>query len=619
MTRRLVPARLSALKNISQSKQRNGEGNLLKNILRKIFGRPEAKPEVKKTEEKGQRQNNNRGQQQGGQDRQRQDQHQQGNRGRDRSDRPGQGRSQKPEDARRFEKGPRPERGQRSRPGQRPDDRQKQERRPGAEGTEGSVKTQRPERGPRPENRQRQERRPRSDSGRTAEKPKETSIQDTSWDVSQYVVPPAPEKNRFHDFDIRPEVMHAIYDLGFQYCTPIQAGILPKALEGLDSAGRAQTGTGKTAAFLIAIITRLLNNPLKEPQRKSPRALILAPTRELAMQIKKDADAFLKYTNLKVLAVLGGMEYREQKEVLAEGEVDIVVATPGRLLDFKKQGNIHLDKIEILVIDEADRMLDMGFIPDVRRIIESTPPKTQRQTMLFSATLTPEVNRLASKWTTEPNIVEIEPERVVVKTIKQVFYLTTDIEKFKILYNLITKRGLDRVIVFANRKDTARDLKDHLSSQGINCSLLSGDVEQLRRVKRLESFRSGGINVLVATDVAARGLHVEGISHVVNFTLPENPEDYVHRIGRTGRAGAEGTSISFATETDAYFLPAIKQYLGEDIPSTYPDDDLLTPLPEPKFPLPQKSHQRRRYPRRGGHGSHGHGGGHQERRPNQGQ
>ncbi len=411
--------------------------------------------------------------------------------------------------------------------------------------------------------------------------------------------------------------MHAISDLGFQYCTPIQAGILPKALEGLDAAGRAQTGTGKTAAFLISTINRLLNNPLSQPNRKSPRALVLAPTRELAMQIKKDADALIKYTNLKVLAVLGGMEYQEQKDSLAEEDIDIVVATPGRLLDFKKQGSIHLDKVEILIIDEADRMLDMGFIPDVRRIVESTPPKSRRQTLLFSATLTAEVNRLASSWTTEPSIVEIEPERVVVKTIKQVFYLTMDIEKFKILYNLITKRGLDRVIVFTNRKDTARDLKDHLSAYGINCSLLSGDVEQLRRIKRLENFRSGGINVLVATDVAARGLHVEGISHVVNFNLPDNPEDYVHRIGRTGRAGATGTAISFATETDAYAMPAIKKYLGEEIPSTYPEDDLLTPLPEPTSPLPSRSNRRRsnsRYkghgPRRqGGHGSRGEGSG----------
>ena len=246
-------------------------------------------------------------------------------------------------------------------------------------------------------------------------------------------------------------------------------------------------------------------------------------------------------------------------------------------------------------------MLDMGFIPDVRRIIESTPPKTKRQTMLFSATLTPEVNRLASRWTREPSIVEIEPEQVVVKTIKQIFYLTTDSEKFKILYNLIAVRGLQRVMVFANRKDTARELKDRLSSHGINCALLSGDVEQVRRIKRLENFRSGKVKVLVATDVAARGIHVEGISHVVNFTLPENPEDYVHRIGRTGRAGASGISISFATETDSYSLPAIKKYLGEDIKSVYPEDDLLTPLPPPKFALQVSEPQRKRYQRGGSH------------------
>ncbi len=547
---------------------------MLKNILKKIFGSKEAKPEVKKAEDKAPKQTENRGQQP------------------QRSD-------QRPDHRHELRK----------RDGNQP--RNQESARPhGQGGQRRDQGTGRPEpgRNPRPDRNPRSDRKPRGETRRPTEKPKEPPREREAWDVSKYVVPPEEGKTRFHDFPLRPEVMHAIFDKGFKYCTPIQAGILPKALEGLDSAGRAQTGTGKTAAFLIAIITRFLDNPPKEPNRKAPRALILAPTRELAIQIKNDADELTKYTDLKVLAVLGGMEYQEQKNTLAGERVDIVVATPGRLLDFKKQGNIHLDKVEILVIDEADRMLDMGFIPDVRRIIESTPPKTSRQTMLFSATLTPEVNRLASKWTTEPNIVEIEPERLVVKTIKQVFYLTTDIEKFKVLYNLMTKRGLDRVLVFTNRKDTARDLKDHLSAYGINCSLLSGDVEQVRRIKRLENFRAGSINVLVATDVAARGLHVEGISHVVNFTLPENPEDYVHRIGRTGRAGALGTSISFATETDAYFLPAIKKYLGEDIPSTYPDDDLLTPLPEPKFPVPQRSNQRRRNPRYSGSGSRGRGG-----------
>lgn len=442
------------------------------------------------------------------------------------------------------------------------------------------------------EKRSRPDSKPQQKSPRVVEKPKEPIAKKTQWNVSEYVVPIVEGKKRFLDFDLPVEITHAISDLGFQYCTPIQAGILPKLLEGVDAAGRAQTGTGKTAAFLISIIDHLLRNPLKQPNRKAPRVLILAPTRELALQIKKDADGLSKYADLKIVAVLGGIEYKEQRDLLAGERIDIVVATPGRLLDFKMQGNIHLDKVEILIIDEADRMLDMGFIPDVRRIIESTPPKTKRQTVLFSATLTPEVNRLASRWTREPSIVEIEPEQVVVKTIKQIFYLTTDIEKFKVLYNLIAVRGLQRVMVFANRKDTARQLKDHLSSHGINCALLSGDVEQTRRIKRLENFRSGDIKVLVATDVAARGLHIEGISHVVNYTLPENPEDYVHRIGRTGRAGASGISISFATETDSYFLPAIKKFLGEEIPSIYPEDDLLAPLPEPKFPLPKKQQSR---------------------------
>ncbi len=566
---------------------------MLKNILKKIFGRPETETEPRKTEQKDIKQSRNNGQPQ-----RRQGQRGHGQRGH--GERPQQrehGRN-RPAAKAGHDRNGKPEKEQRPQKHRKPGENRR------ADGT------QKPERARRTGNRQRPEKRSRPEQKRAPEKPDLPKHEQEKWDPSTYVVPPAEGKSRFHDFEIRPEVMHAIADLGFQYCTPIQAGILPNVLEGIDAAGRAQTGTGKTAAFLIGIITRFLNDPLKEPRPKAPRALILAPTRELAMQIKKDADAFTKYTDLKVLAVLGGMEYREQKAILAEGQVDIVVATPGRLLDFKKQGNVRLDKVEILVIDEADRMLDMGFIPDVRRIIESTPPKSKRQTMLFSATLTPEVNRLASRWTTEPSIVEIEPERVVVKTIKQVFYLTTDIEKFKILYNLIIKRGLDRVIVFANRKDTARDLKDHLSSHGINCSLLSGDVEQLRRIKRLENFRSGSINVLVATDVAARGLHVEGISHVVNFTLPENPEDYVHRIGRTGRAGASGTSISFATETDAYFLPAIKEFLGEEIPSIYPEDDLLTPLPEPKFPLPQRSHRRRGGQGHRGYSPRGHGGRH---------
>jgi ATP-dependent RNA helicase RhlB len=403
-----------------------------------------------------------------------------------------------------------------------------------------------------------------------------------NWDVTEFVVPAIDGKKRFLDFDLPSELLHAISDLGFRYCTPIQEEILPKLLDGVDAAGRAQTGTGKTAAFLIAIVTHLLRKPL-EPIRMAPRVLILAPTRELALQIKKDSDDLTKYTDIKTLAVVGGIEYNGQRNILSDEKVDIVVATPGRLLDFRRHGNIRLDKVEVLVIDEADRMLDMGFIPAVKEIINSTPSKLKRQTMFFSATLSPEVNRLASRWTREPSVVEIEPEQVVGKAIKQIFYLATDAEKFKILYNLIAIRGLQRVIVFVNRRDTANELKKQLTSYGINCTLLSGDVEQTKRIRRLENFRSGKTKVLVATDVAARGIHVEGISHVVNYTLPDNPEDYVHRIGRTGRAGANGISISFATETDSYNLPAIVRYLGEDLRAIYPEDELLTPLPEPKF------------------------------------
>ena len=405
---------------------------------------------------------------------------------------------------------------------------------------------------------------------------------------------------RFQDLELPVEVMHAIYDLGFQYCTPIQAGIMRKTLEGLDATGRAQTGTGKTAAFLITILTHFLKNPAPEPRKKgTPRALILAPTRELVLQIERDAKGLGKYARCKAMAVFGGMDYVKQKRMLGEGPIDIVAATPGRLLDYKRKGDIDLSRVEILVIDEADRMLDMGFIPDVRRIIESTPMKGKRQTMFFSATLTPEVNRLAASWTREAVQVDVTPPRdITLATIDQLVYIITNDEKFTLLYNLITKLNLERVMVFANRRDETQFLKDRLASYGISCGLLSGDVSQDQRVKTLEAFRNGNIKVLVATDVAARGLHIEGVSHVVNYTLPMDPEDYVHRIGRTGRAGASGTSVSFATETEAYEIPEIEQFIGRDLPAVQPEPDLLTPPPPLREgvsearPRPRHSHNR---------------------------
>lgn len=411
--------------------------------------------------------------------------------------------------------------------------------------------------------------------------------QTPAWNPASYVVEPEEGKSRFHDLNLPPEVMHAIADLNFRYCTPVQAEILPKALVGRDATGRAQTGTGKTAAFLISILTLFLRSP-HEPNRKPgvPRALILAPTRELVLQIEKDALALSKYCpGIRTLAVYGGMDYQKQRRQLEQGLVDIVVATPGRLLDFKMKGGLSLAKVEVLVIDEADRMLDMGFIPDVRRIIESTPPKTRRQTMLFSATLTPDVVRLASRWTKDAITVEIDPEQVATESVHQVIYIVTESEKFKVLYNLIVRDKLERVLVFANRKDNSQQLARKFAALGINTGLLSGDVAQERRIKTLEAFRSGKIRVLVATDVAARGLHVEDISHVVNFNLPLNPDDYVHRIGRTGRAGATGTSVSFADEMDAQQIPPIEEYIGKALTCITPEESLLQePIPVQSTP-----------------------------------
>lgn len=398
------------------------------------------------------------------------------------------------------------------------------------------------------------------------------------WDPASFVVAPEEGKTRFHDLSIPNEILHAVAELNFQYCTPVQAEILPKALQGLDATGRAQTGTGKTAAFLIAIFTHLLRTQAEEKRKPgSPRALILAPTRELVMQIEKDALALSKFCpGLRTVAVYGGVDYVKQKRALEHGLVDVIVATPGRLLDFKAKGGLSLAKVEIMVIDEADRMLDMGFIPDVRRIIESTPPKTRRQTLLFSATLTPEVVRLASRWTKDAFTVEIAPEQVTTDSVDQKVYIVTADDKFKVLYNMIVLQKLERVMVFCNRRDESQAIARKFADLGIDTGLLSGDVAQDRRIKTLEAFRGGSLRVLVATDVAARGLHIEDVSHVVNFSLPLNPDDYVHRIGRTGRAGASGISVSFADEMDAQQLPSIEEYIGKSLSCVYPEEAWLT-------------------------------------------
>ena len=427
------------------------------------------------------------------------------------------------------------------------------------------------------------------------------SAMDDGWDVSQFKVPPVEGRFRFHDFDLPNPLLHAIFDLGFEYCTPIQAEILPSTLSGKDASGRAQTGTGKTAAFLITVINRILKNPLQIKQKPgTPRILILAPTRELVLQISDEARRLSKYCGLKIVSVFGGMDYVKQKKELGAGPVDIIVATPGRLLDFQRNRDITLNKTEVLIIDEADRMLDMGFIPDVRKIINSTPGKHKRQTMLFSATLTGQITRLASQWTSNSVTIEIEPEQVAVETVEQIVYIVTSSEKFALLFNIIDKQDIERVLVFCNRRDEVIRLSEMLTRHGVNCSMLSGDVPQKKRIQRLDKFKAGKIRVLVATDVAGRGIHIEGMDHVINFTLPHDPEDYVHRIGRTGRAGATGTSVSFADEDDSFYIPAIEKFMDRKLSCIEPNEEWLT-MPKPVFSKKKRVTRRRKkvFPKRG--------------------
>jgi len=415
------------------------------------------------------------------------------------------------------------------------------------------------------------------------------------WSLDDFQVEPREGKVRFHDFDLPLPLMRAIHDCGFSYCTPIQAAILPETLKGRDAVGQAQTGTGKTAAFLLTILARFLAAPESEARHAGePRALILAPTRELVVQIGRDAEALSRYTDLRVMAVYGGLDYQKQLQAAGKDPIDLLVATPGRLLDFMQRQVVRLGRVEILVIDEADRMLDMGFIPDVRRIVYGTPPKERRQTLFFSATITPDVERLADQWTRDPVHVAIEPEQVAVDTVEQITYVANGEEKYAILYNLITKRDLRRVMVFANRRDETRRLAERLRAHGIDCALLSGDVPQKKRMRILDDFRRGKIRVLVTTDVAGRGIHIDGVSHVINYTLPYEPEDYVHRIGRTGRAGATGTAISFACEEGGFYLPEIEEFIGRKLPCVDPPEELLE---EPPPAAPPAREDRRRPPR----------------------
>lgn len=393
----------------------------------------------------------------------------------------------------------------------------------------------------------------------------------SEWQPEEFDVPVVEGKDRFHEFALPIPLMQAIAEQGFEYCTPIQSAVLPFSLADYDVTGQAQTGTGKTAAFLISVFTRLWESPKQVRVNGVPRALVLAPTRELALQIAEDGEELAKFIKMNVQCVVGGMDFQKQRDRLNQQPVDVLVATPGRLLDFVNRRDINLREVEVLVIDEADRMLDMGFIPDVRRIVYQTPHKRERQTLFFSATFNDDVMRLASSWTLAPEHVAITPESVAVDTVQQKFWLVSSDKKAQLVKDFIETEQPERALIFTNRRDQTHQLTKYLCSRNIVCEPLAGDVPQRKRLSTLNRFKDGSIAFLVATDVAGRGIHVDGISHVINYDLPEDPEDYVHRIGRTGRAGAEGISISFVSEDDAFQLPALEEYLGTAIQCSQPD------------------------------------------------
>ena len=376
----------------------------------------------------------------------------------------------------------------------------------------------------------------------------------------------------FHHLALPHAVMDAIDDLGFTDCTPIQAEVLPFSLADYDVTGQAQTGTGKTAAFLITILARQIEHPLVRPNPPGfARSLVLAPTRELALQIEADARDLARYTDATIGVAVGGIDFEKQQSQLRRWPIDILVATPGRLLDFIRRRSVDLSRVEVLVIDEADRMLDMGFIPDVRRIVYQTPKKRSRQTLFFSATFNADVMNLAQQWTLEPEHVAIEPESVAVDTVDQRFWLMDARSKRDILLRFVQEEQPEHTLVFVNRRDQVHNLVRDLRRRGVDCEALAGDIPQRKRIATLNRFKEGHTNLLVATDVAGRGIHVEGISHVVNYQLPEEAEDYVHRIGRTGRAGASGVAISFVSDDDAFNLPAIEEFLGHAVECTQPE------------------------------------------------
>ncbi|MEW5911746.1 MAG: DEAD/DEAH box helicase [Thermodesulfobacteriota bacterium] len=413
--------------------------------------------------------------------------------------------------------------------------------------------------------------------------------------------PEAPVGTPFADFDLPQPLLKGLHESGYERCTLIQEKAIPLGLQGLDVAGEAQTGTGKTAAFLVPIFVHLLRDEHRTPGE--PNVLIISPTRELALQILQDAQAIGRHLDLKMLAVFGGVDYRKQAQALKEG-VDLVAATPGRLIDYAKQGVFNPRHIKYLVIDEADRLFDMGFIADLRWILRRLPTYDKRQSMLFSATLGYRVLELTYEFMNLPRKVSVVPQTRTVSQVTQELYHCSSFEKLNLLLGLLKHEDWTRVMIFTNTKRAVDRLAYKLQAHGYPAEGISGDINQVKRLKLMEHFKSGQLKILVATNVAARGLHIEDVSHVINYDVPADPEDYVHRVGRTARAGALGKAITLCCDEYATHLPYVEEFLGHKIPVLFAEDDLFLADDTPEY---------RRPPRRARPGGSGGSGGERRR------
>jgi ATP-dependent RNA helicase RhlB len=405
----------------------------------------------------------------------------------------------------------------------------------------------------------------------------------------------------FDELDLPEPIQRAVDDLGFTHLTRVQADVLPLSMDGRDVVAQAQTGSGKTAAYLLTIFSHILRTPRPSPP-ETPRALIVAPTRELAVQIAGDAEALGHHAGIRNHVVFGGLDYRKQREILERG-TDLLIGTPGRLIDYHKKGSYSLRQTEMVIIDECDRLFDMGFSEDLRWILRRTPHPKDRQSMMFTATLSQRVMTLGWRQMNNPAEIIVSAEQLTPDTIQQVLYHVATREKLSLLLGVLEREGSSRTMIFVNTRYRAQRLVDDLRRHGYVARGLTGNVVQTKRLRVLDDFRDGKLPILVATDVASRGLHIEGVSHVINYDLPQDAEDYVHRIGRTARAGAAGQAVSLACEEYVYSLPEIEQYIGQLIPTApIKDDFLVTPAPpEPRRPSEKPGgHGRNARSRRGG-------------------